>query len=324
MPNWDSILREIATEQSNIVAAEQSRIIESAFDRVRRKYLRLLNEHTRRNVIAYYSGFLTRPNIDVCSISDEDKNGFMLCIHELTREGVGLDLILHTPGGDTQATVSLVDYLRAMFGRDIRAIVPQIAMSAGTMLACSCKNIVMGKQSSLGPIDPQFGFVGAANLLAEVKKARDDIIADPRTAQFWTHILSRITPSFLERCEWAVKDSEEFLSKTLRDNMFADLAAHEIEKRVSRVQDVFGNNKGRAHNTHIQYQECRDCGLEVDRLEDDQTLQDIVLTLHHCYMHTISHAGALKVIENHLGRAIIRHDGRLTAPMQPQASIQEH
>ncbi|MHB1126932.1 MAG: hypothetical protein ACYC2T_08230 [Bacillota bacterium] len=43
----------------------------------------------------------------------------------------GLDLILHTPGGEIAATESLVDYLRSMFGSDIRAIVPQIAMSCG-------------------------------------------------------------------------------------------------------------------------------------------------------------------------------------------------
>jgi len=36
-----------------------------------------------------------------------------------------------------------------MFGTNIRAIVPQLAMSAGTMIALSCKEIVMGKQSNL-------------------------------------------------------------------------------------------------------------------------------------------------------------------------------
>ena len=39
-----------------------------------------------------------------------------------------------------------MDYLRAMWSTDIRAVIPQLAMSAGTMIACSCKEIVMGKQ----------------------------------------------------------------------------------------------------------------------------------------------------------------------------------
>ncbi len=86
-------------------------------------------------------------------VNDSDKNGFMATIHQLDRTK-GLDLVLHTPGGNVAATESLVDYLRAMFGSDIRAIVPQLAMSAGTMIALASKQIVMGQHSSLGPIDP--------------------------------------------------------------------------------------------------------------------------------------------------------------------------
>lgn len=78
----------------------------------------------------------------------------MSVIHKLDRSR-GLDLILHTPGGDMAATESLVDYLRSMFGTDVRAIIPQLAMSGGTIMALSCNKIIMGKESSIGPIDPQ-------------------------------------------------------------------------------------------------------------------------------------------------------------------------
>jgi len=40
-------------------------------------------------------------------------------------------------------------------------------MSAGTMLSCASKEIVMGKHSCLGPIDPQYGGVPAYNILSE-------------------------------------------------------------------------------------------------------------------------------------------------------------
>jgi len=139
MPNWSSVLREIALNQ---VTDNQS-----PFDKIRRKYLRQLARHTDRNVIAYYSGFLSKPQIAGTEINDEDKNGFMLAIHNLDKSK-GLDLLLHTPGGDGAATESLLDYLRSIFQLDIRAIVPQIAMSAGTMIACSCSEIIMGRESS--------------------------------------------------------------------------------------------------------------------------------------------------------------------------------
>ena len=296
-PNWDSVLREISTIQ-----IQES---ESAFDKVRRKYLTQLFKHTGRNIIAYYSGFLSKPRIEGTEINDEDKNGFMLCIHQIdcTR---GLDLILHTPGGDGQATVSLVDYLRSKFDQNIRAIIPQLALSAGTMIACSCKEIIMGRQSSLGPVDPQFGVIAAANLLEEVKRARNEITLNPALAMFWNPILSKITPSFLERCERAVKESNEFINTTLAANMFKALDKIEQGSRIARVSQLLGNIEGRAHNTHMQYDQCYASGLVVSRLEDDQKLQDLVLTLHHCYMHSLSNSTAIKIIENHTGKRMVK------------------
>jgi hypothetical protein len=41
-------------------------------------------------------------------------------------------------------------------------------------------------------------------------------------------------------------------------------------------------------------------------LEDDQTLQDLTLTIHHCYMHSLSNTLAFKIIENQLGRAMVK------------------
>ncbi len=88
----------------------------------------------------------------------------------------GLDLLLHTPGGDIAATESIVDYLNQIFGNDVRAIIPQISMSAGTMIALSSKQIMMGKQSNLGPIDPQMGGLACQAILDEFKKAVSDTL----------------------------------------------------------------------------------------------------------------------------------------------------
>ena len=123
------------------------------------KYAKELHEETGRNVIIYYSGWLTIDSEEI-SIDSMDKNAFMGVIKDLDKTK-GLDLILHTPGGLLDATESIIDYLHAIFGEDIRAIIPQMAMSAGTLIACSCKEILMGKHSSLGPVDPQIGSLAA-------------------------------------------------------------------------------------------------------------------------------------------------------------------
>ena len=112
MPNWNEILGEISSE--SLKGA-------TAVDTVRRKYLYQLHKLTGRNVIAYYSGFLSKPGLQLLDINDEDMNGFMMAVHKLDRTK-GLDLILHTPGGSIATTEVVVNYLHQMFNRDFRVI----------------------------------------------------------------------------------------------------------------------------------------------------------------------------------------------------------
>ena len=300
MPNWNAVLKEIS---------ERTREGDnSAFDTIRRRYSAKLYKHTNRNVIAYYSGFLAKPKIQGVDITDEDKNGFMSCVHMMDRN-LGLDLFLHTPGGDIAATESLVYYLKEMFGNNIRAIIPQIAMSAGAMLACSCNSILMGKHSSIGPVDPQFNGIPAIGVIEELKRAYEEIKIDQRAAFVWNPILSQLPPSFVQQCYWAIERSGDFLKQTLQDGMLKDLPESEkteiTNKIVQRLTDLTFN---KAHNRHIHYQECKELGLNIELLEDnsDGKLQDLVLTVHHCFMHTLANTAAFKVIEDHRGRATIK------------------
>jgi ClpP class serine protease len=109
MPNWGEVLNEI--NQSRAAFLAQAAAVSNQFtaeagaaqDTIRRKYLLALHQKTGRNVIAYYSGFLSKPESLALDINDEDKNGFMATIHQLDRTN-GLDLILHTPGGRVAPT----------------------------------------------------------------------------------------------------------------------------------------------------------------------------------------------------------------------------
>ena len=251
---------------------------------------------------------MTKPNIQGIEITDEDKNGFMCCIHEMDRQK-GLDLFLHTPGGDISATESLVYYLKEMFGSDIRAIVPQIAMSAGTVIACSCNSILLGKHSNIGPVDPQLNGIPAIAEIKEVEKAYTDIKEDPRAAALWNPILSRLTPSFLQQCDWAIQRSKEFLRECLDDGMLRRLTGDQKEAASNRIVDGLTDlSDNKTHNRHIHYRECIDMGLNIEMLEDfgDGKLQDLVLTVHHCFTHTLANTSAFKIIEDHRGRALIK------------------
>lgn len=130
---------------------------------------------------------------------------------------------------------------------------------------------------------------------------------DQSRAYIWNPILSQYTPSFVKLCQWAVERSEEFVRRSLIENMFSDLPAPEREAKVqSIVSKLIDLSKNKGHDKHIHIDDCRDIGLKVVRIEDDKKLQDLVLTVHHCYMHTLSNTGAFKIVENHLGRRMVK------------------
>lgn len=299
MPNWGQVLSEIQAQDAKLANGAKS-----AVDLVRRRYLKKLHQKTGRNVIAYYSGWLSNPDASGIDVNDEDKAAFMMAIHGLDK-AKGLDLILHTPGGGIAAAESLVDYLRRVFGCDIRAIVPHLAMSAGTMIACTCKSIVMGKQSNLGPIDPQLGGLPAAAVKKEIERAIEEIRNDPARLQFWQFVLAKYSPTFVGQCEQAVVMAEEFVRSRLLDNMLegdpnAEAKADAIVNGLSDVDD------NKSHARHIHIDRCEALGLKIERLEDDQALQEATLTVHHCYMHSLSVSGAAKIVENHNGAAFMK------------------
>ncbi len=310
MPDWGDVLQEIQQfQKANKANPAQAAL---ALDITRRKYLLLLQQHTKRNIIAYYSAWLSKPGLSQLDINDEDKNGFMMAVHKLDRK-LGLDLILHTPGGNIAATQTIVNYLQRMFNRDIRAIVPQIAMSAGTMIACSCHTILMATHSNLGPIDPQLRDIPAYGVISEFRRALRAAKQDPSTIPIWQTIIGQYRPTFLSQCENAIQWSNAFVKNQLQEVMFKGNpgAAAKAASVVRKLTDYRGN---RTHERHIHVEECEAMGLNVVRIEKDPILQDLALTVHHAYMHSLMNSAATKIIENHLGLAFVKQQAVIGLP----------
>ena len=293
MPDWKQILSEIKDSGS-------------VHDIIRRRYISELSKLTGRNTIIYYSGWLQKKSISGLEVNDADKNGFMTVVHGLDRSK-GLDLLLHTPGGETAATESLVDYLRAMFGTDIRAIVPQLAMSAGTMIACSSSEIIMGKQSSLGPIDPQFQGVPAHGVIEEFNRAHKEIKNDPSRIPIWQPIIAKYPPAFIGECEKAIEWSEEMVEEWLLTGMFHGRRTKAKKAKVKKiVEELSDHALSKSHARHLSYYRCKLIGLKVTALEADPELQDAVLSVHHACIHTLGATAAFKIIENQNDGAFIQ------------------
>jgi hypothetical protein len=298
MPNWNDVLAELQANNKG------------PHDHLRLKYLTALHEHTGRNILAYYSGWLQKPHVRQGTgvefgITDADKTGFMTCSHGIDRKS-GLDLILHTPGGDVAATESIIDYLHSLYAGDIRAIVPQMAMSGGTLMALSCREIVMGRHSSLGPIDPQIGMMPAQGILEEFELAAKEIKQDPSRVGVWQPIIAKYWPTLITSSQHAIDWSDSLLRKYLTQCMFKNDSKVLRGRKIKKIANLLGKQKtSKSHNRHINPDTARTLGINIVPLESDQRLQDLVLTLHHTLTHTFTHTNAIKIIENHAGIAYV-------------------
>ena len=266
-----------------------------------------LFNYTNRNVICYYSTWLqgnpTNQNPEVM-INDNDMNGFMNAISQLDKTK-GLDLILHTPGGIVTATESLVSYLRKVFNNDIRVVVPHLAMSAGTMIACSSKEIIMGKESSLGPVDPQYRGVPAQGVLKEFEEAMKQTLVAPNRSLIWKEIISQYRPTFLGECENVVKLSNDLVREWLETCMFKK-SRNKTEKINKIIDELASHDVSKVHDRHYDYNKCKKLGLKVKMLESDSILQDKVLSIYHSYvLSTYKINNSIKFIEAHNGNTLI-------------------
>lgn len=291
MAGWNDVLKEIQETQST-------------YDYIRRKYLKELSDYTGRNVIAYYSGWITHQNAQNIDIGDSDMTGFMNCVQGLDCSK-GLDLILHTPGGSPAAAEGIVTYLRNKFNYDIRVIVPQLAMSAGTMVACSAKVILMGKQSSLGPIDPQFNGIPAYNIMMEFEEAKKDLLDNPANAPYWAIKLQQYPAAFMKTAIDAIELSGKLVREWLGTCMFDGENEQDkviIEQIISKLNE---HDDSKVHGRHLSADFCSSIGLKINMIEDDNVLQDKILSLHHAYMITIDATHAVKLIENQQKKSFI-------------------
>ncbi len=300
MPSFNDVLTEIQTIEHN-----------NAQDRIREQYVQRLHAYTGRNLICYYSGWLSAQGsgVNFLQVDDMDKNGFMNAIEGMNCE-LGLDLMLHTPGGSITAAESIVYYLRQKFGSDIRVIVPQMAMSAGTMIALSAKEIVMGHHSCIGPFDPFVQGVSAFAVLEEFKRASVEIEKNPHTIPLWQIMLHKYPAAFLEECDKAIALAKSIVPEWLVSVMFADVDEDEQHKRIANIMENLNNPATtKEHSRHIHFDKAQSLGLKVIALEADQKFQDLVLTVHHTYMATFLMTNAAKLIESHHGKKHILNKG---------------
>lgn len=301
MPAWSELLDEFNTiepPERGPFLAEKSL-----------NFTARIAERYQRNVLYYASSFLQKPQVPglFTLINMEDINGFMAGVHGHDFNK-GLLLILHTPGGMAEAAQTIVDYLRSKFTA-IDIVIPTYAMSAGTMIALGCDRIVMGRQSQLGPTDPQL-IVGnrpfsAHSIVDQFEEAKTNIASNPVLAHAWAPVLSSFGPALLQEARKAISYGQSLVQNWLQGYMFAD--SQNPSALAERVAEYFGSDIHGSHGKRIDREEAKLHHLKIIDLEDDQDLQEEILSLYHLSTIAFEQGPATKTVLSSNGRMWVKN-----------------
>jgi ATP-dependent protease ClpP protease subunit len=205
-----------------------------------------------------------------------------------------LVIILNTGGGSAEIVEKMVDITRFHYG-EVYFVVPDFAMSAGTIFCMSGNKIYMDYSSSLGPIDPQVWngtqYVPALGYLDKVEELLEKAKTGNLTnAEFL--ILQNQDLAMLSRYEQAKQLTITLLKKWLVEFKFVDWAVHEndpskkgqpvtqLEKeaRAEEIAKQLGNNHyWHSHGRMIGINTLRELlRLKIEDYSKDPALQPLI------------------------------------------------
>lgn len=317
MASWGDILAELKVEHRTTPNV-------APFDAVRRRHLARIQQVTGRPVVLYATNWTSPVNADpaLLSIVPEDLQGFLEVLNGIP--GPALDIVLHSPGGSAESVEALITYIRSRFS-DIRVIIPHAAMSAATMFACAATRVSMGTHSFLGPIDPQFILqtevgripVPAHAILEQFELAKREC-ANPQLLAAWMPMLRQYGPALIVQCQLAQDLSRSLVADWLARYMFAALPdpAARTTRAEAAASTLANHANFKSHGRFIDRAQAKALGLVGDDLEADAPLEDAVMSTFHSTTHTFNGTSAVKLVENHLGRAFIKSAGQVVVQRQ--------
>jgi hypothetical protein len=179
---------------------------------------------------------------------------FVEKLKEESKKNERLTLILNTSGGSVETVEKFVEIIRYHY-KEVYFVVPDFALSAGTIFCMSGDKIFMDYSSALGPIDPQVyngkNWVPALGYLDQVEKliekARNNTLTNAEFA-----ILQNQDLATLSAYEQAKNLTITLLKEWLVEYKFRDWQKHkdgsdvtgeEKEQRAEEIASLLGDNK---------------------------------------------------------------------------------
>lgn len=189
--------------------------------------------------------------------------------------GQEADIFIQTPGGNVDATEKIIGILKQKL-TSWRLIVPSWAKSAGTVLALSAKEILLGINSELGPIDPQLT-VNGLQIPCEV------LAKDPAQPFHIQQVM-----------QFAVDRNRQLAFNLLQNGMMQGKTRQDIEDVLSKISSSTGYM---SHGAVIDFHEAKALGLAVSFIKPEDDLWKRIWLLYCMYDFDTKSAGIGRIIE---------------------------
>jgi len=238
----------------------------------RDRYLRQLlisdiEEDTGRELIVYFSQLSE-------GINPTDADDLSEIIEGLSTNDI--DLLIQTPGGSVDAVEKFVSVLKNRLS-SYRVIVPSWAKSGGTVIAISSKEILLGVNSELGPIDPQM-------FLPDIGVVPCELVAKDKTKD----------PIIRGLADTTVKRMRRLAKKILQKGMLSSKTSAQIDRVITQIgsPSTYGS-----HGAVIGFGEAQDLGLNVSWMKPEENLWKRVWLLYTLYDYDTKTKGLGKIVE---------------------------
>lgn len=158
-------------------------------------------------------------------------------IEDIEKRRKKLLVILETNGGSIETAERIADVFRYHYPDEVNFLVPNFAMSAGTVLVMSGDNIFMDYYSILGPIDPQVRnrdgtFVPALGYLEKYDELIKRSNRGSLSAAELAFLIQKFDPAQIHRFEQARDHSVDLLKKWLVQYKFKNWQITETGKKA--------------------------------------------------------------------------------------------
>jgi hypothetical protein len=247
------------------------------------------------------------------SIDDDDIVGFSDLLFSTPCENI--DIFLISNGGSPVSAERIIKLLRGKY-KQIRFFIAGNAYSVATIMCFSANEIIMHRQGTLGPIDPQINGIPAYAILKSFEEVEKRLKEEgPASLTAYMPLIAKYDLHLFNICRNAQQLSEELARQYLKDYMFCD--KQKTDEDINEIVRFFmDHGLHKSHGRSIDREYAKEKGIIIINSEETPALDNLLLSLFNQYQLFFVQSPFYKLFENARGVNWGRASPQIQMPLQ--------